>query len=156
MATVPLPFSDQGGEMTIEDFGSVVLEHHGVKGMKWGVRKAATRVSASTPKGRKAAKASVAADRQAHASADHKEVQAHLEKAKTHGTSALSNADLRKVNDRLNLEQNFSRMSKPQKHAGKKFAEDLLKQEGQQQIRRIAAKQIAKSVAKKAAVAALL
>lgn len=60
------------------------LQHHGVKGMKWGVRKT---------------------NRQP--SSDHVEAKA-LKKKKL---SELSNAELRKLNDRMNLEQNYSKLN---------------------------------------------
>jgi hypothetical protein len=142
--------------MTDESLGDVVLVHHGVKGMKWGVRKVRTIASENTPRARRAAGEARVADRQTHASSDHKEVAAKLEKAKAHGTSALSNEDLRKVNDRLNLEQNFSRLTTPQKSAGRKYAENLIKTDGQQAVKNAAKKHIAKQIAKKAAIATLL
>lgn len=150
-----------------EDFSSFVLSHHGVKGMKWGVRKSrslgstvVTAAKASTPNARKATKEAVVADRNKHASPDHKEVQRKLEKANTHGTSALTNADLKKVNERLNLERNFSQLTTAQKSAGRKQAEQFLVNEGSTQVKNLGkkhvAKLVAKNVAKKAAIAALV
>lgn len=59
------------------------LEHFGVKGMRWGVRKKRT------------------------TSSDHNESRALLSRHK----SELSNAELKKINDRLNLETNLSRLN---------------------------------------------
>lgn len=68
------------------------LAHYGVKGMKWGVRKAEDS-GPSTP-------------RRAPASDDHKEV----EKLKSVSTRSLSNADLKALNNRMQLEQTYRQL----------------------------------------------
>lgn len=61
-----------------------VLAHHGVKGMRWGQRKA----------------------RPSHpVSEDHATVQGHMNKAKEGGVKALSNKELQDVITRKNLEK---------------------------------------------------
>ena len=62
------------------------LYHHGVKGMRWGVRRA---------------------KKQSSMSDDAREV-ANIKKKQIH---QMSNAELRKANDRLNLEQQYSRLN---------------------------------------------
>lgn len=69
-----------------------ILAHFGVKGMKWGVRKS-----------RKAPKQGPSDDAKTAFNA--------LVKAKGSGVEALSNRELRALNDRLNLESNFQRLS---------------------------------------------
>lgn len=64
----------------------LALKHHGVKGMKWGVRKAP---SSSAP----------------HVSPDHVIAEGHKSVIKEHGVKALSNADLESLNKRMQLEQ---------------------------------------------------
>lgn len=59
------------------------LEHYGVRGMKWGVRK------------------------KRNTSSDHDESRALLSRHK----SELSNAELKRVNERLNLETNLNRLN---------------------------------------------
>jgi 2'-5' RNA ligase len=73
-----------------------ILAHHGVKGMHWGVRKDGS--SASSPTRRTAA------------SADTKQVDAHLKKIATGGTRALNTKELQEVVSRMNLEQQYSKM----------------------------------------------
>lgn len=63
------------------------LAHFGVKGMRWGVRK-------DEPAHEDSARATSAAT-----------------KAKTGGVHTLSNEELRKLNERLNLEQQYSSLS---------------------------------------------
>lgn len=67
-------------------FTSEFLAHHGVKGMKWGTRKGST--SSPHPP-----------------SDDHITVEAHKAKIKSSGVKALSNDELNKVVERMNLEQ---------------------------------------------------
>lgn len=81
--------------MDTEEF----LEHVGVKGMKWGVRKG------SLPTIKKARTTS----------SDYKQT-APLRKKHP---SQLTNKQLQSVNNRMNLEQNFSRLSKEQSKTAK-------------------------------------
>jgi hypothetical protein len=62
-----------------------LLEHHGTKGMRWGVRKS----------------------RSSKTSSDYRKTQPHRGKK----PSQLSNKQLQEVNKRINLEQNYSRMN---------------------------------------------
>lgn len=81
----PLQFRKRG-EMVIED----ILEHYGTKGMKWGVRK--SRVPKVGP------------------SDDALEAHRSFVTAQRSGPQALSNSDLQKLNNRLNLEQNYEKL----------------------------------------------
>lgn len=73
------------------------LEHYGVLGMHWGVRR-----------GRGAAA-------KAPASSDAAKANTLLKKAKTEGTHTLSNEDLKHLTTRLNLEQQYSRLMTTEK-----------------------------------------
>jgi hypothetical protein len=66
-----------------------IIAHHGVKGMKWGVRKSGSSDSSS------------------HVSEDHARVEQHKAVIKQHGLKALSNNHLQEVNTRMNLEQQY-------------------------------------------------
>jgi hypothetical protein len=77
--------------MKVEQLLDQILEHYGTKGMKWGVRK--SKVPKSGP------------------SAEAKSAHRHLIKATVSGPQALTNKQLKEVNERLNLEQNFQRLS---------------------------------------------
>jgi hypothetical protein len=74
------------------------LEHYGTKGMKWGVRKKRS------------------------ASDDAKAAARHRGKK----PSELSNDELRKLNERLNLEQNYSRMNPSRVQRGQRAATQIL------------------------------
>lgn len=77
------------------------LEHHGILGMHWGHRNAR---SSSVP------------------SADHLK-KTSLRKKKV---SEMSNAELRAVTERMQLERQYKDLSKSDVSAGKKFATDIL------------------------------
>lgn len=70
------------------------LKHYGVLGMKWGVRK--DRYNRN----------SIVANKKQNSSEDYKEARA-LERKKP---SELSNQELKKLNERMNLESNYSRL----------------------------------------------
>lgn len=85
---------------TVDEVMGSVLTHFGVKGMRWGQRKKGTGQPSSHKKG------------DGPKSADAAEAHGHKDRAKAKGVHTLSNAELKKVNERLNLEQNYARMSK--------------------------------------------
>jgi hypothetical protein len=77
------------------------IAHHGVRGMKWGVRKR----SSSKPE-----------------TSDFKKTK-HLRGKPTH---QLTNKQLKLVNERLNLEQNYARMNPSTVERGRKTAKNIL------------------------------
>ena len=85
-------------DQIVDDF----LEHIGVKGMKWGVRRKSSR--------------------SAEKSSDYKQVSSLRKKP----ASALSNKELKELNERLNLEQNFNRLNPGKVSSGKKQAEAII------------------------------
>lgn len=86
---------------TVDD----ILAHYGVLGMKWGVRRSDAQLARAAKKeGRQAAK--TPSDDSAAAEASRKKVRAG-------GVAALSNKELQNLNNRMNLEQNYSRLANP-------------------------------------------
>lgn len=103
-AAVPRKTSNvsQNGSVrqSMDDEIGTFLEHHGIKGMKWGVRRNGGHpgtVSAHVPTG---------------SSQDHQVAALIKAKAKANGgVHALSNEELRTAAERLNLEANYHRLN---------------------------------------------
>jgi 2'-5' RNA ligase len=78
------------------------LSHHGVKGMHWGVRKGDSSGNGSAPATKPAPKPRI--------SEDARNVEKAFAKIDRGGTDVLSNHELQSVVNRLNLEQQYSRL----------------------------------------------
>lgn len=98
-----------------------ILEHVGVKGMKWGIRKSESSVSVSDK--RKKLKTSGGFGRPAHPDAIRARTLGQV--GKKSGLKALSNKDLQDYAHRLQLEQNVKRLNYNEMSRGKKFVATL-------------------------------
>lgn len=85
-----------------EEFLASILSHHGVKGQKWGVRRTDAQLSRASGTPAKPG------------SDDHEKVTEIKTKARTTGVKSLSNAELKALNERMNLEQQYSNLSNQQ------------------------------------------
>lgn len=142
--------------LTGEDFASEYLAHYGVKGMHWGVRRERTApeavapsASSIVPRGaRNKTKIQVKGGENHPASDDAiKVAQARAKLAKS-GPAALSNAELREVATRLQLEQQVSQMTTS---GARKFITNLLSNQGKQQANLLVSQQVNKKLRKAAA-----
>jgi nitrogen fixation protein FixH len=98
----PEQFKEGGTMEKVEDF---VLKHYGIKGMKWGKRKAS-----SEPRSSDAEKVT--------------ELKARVKKG---GTQVLTNQELQALVTRMNLEQQHSRLNPKTRSTGEAFAVAALK-----------------------------
>lgn len=104
-----------------------VIAHHGVKGQKWGVRR--SRGSDGTVG---------SGGRSGHpASSDAAKANEIHTRVKSAGTHTVSNQDLQHLVTRMNLEQQYSKLSSSSRHAGAKLAEEILTNVGKQQLTKL-------------------
>lgn len=115
--------------------GKEFLEHFGVKGMRWGQRNSAPRASTEaqaksvvTKHKSSQSKIKTSGGENHPPHEDAVKVALARQKLKKSGTVSLSNKELSDVANRLNLEQQVSRLESSQpKSTGKKAVEALLK-----------------------------
>lgn len=113
---------------TVDDF----LAHFGVKGMKWGARR-----SSNMTKEKPSKDAQTALDIRA--------------RAKRSKTKSLSNAELQAAINRMNLEQQFKRLSVNEKPAVQRWMASTLLEIGKREVQVAVGKKVAATVAKKVA-----
>lgn len=94
--------------------GKEFIEHYGVKGMQWGVRRSRSQLRKANKK---------------RESTEAKRAKQIKKKAKKSGVSSLTNKELGDLNKRMQLEQQFNNLN-PKTSAYKKgtgFAQEVLK-----------------------------
>jgi len=107
-----------------------ILEHHGVKGMRWGVRRRSGGGVSTGRFGRKA---------KPIPSEDKLKAEAAKAKIGRKGnTDALTNQELQTVIARMNLEQQIARYAANQKKTGLQFVTHQLKTTGVDEITKFA------------------
>lgn len=117
------------------------LEHFGIKGMKWGVRR-------QNPSGGGLSSLDTSSDDAKRAAQTYKMVKAH-------GTASVSNDDLNALVNRMRLEQSYSQLTsqKKQDNEASKFFKSILKDIAKKQITNLgneaASKQIAVALGSK-------
>ena len=118
-----------------KDAGKAFLEHYGVRGMKWGVRRSPAQLG----------KGSKEKD-----SGGEKKVVGKTKTDTEGGAARLSDARLRKINERLNMEQQYARLTaKPPGFMGaaKKFVSDIAVNVAKTQITKLANDAASKQIA---------
>ena len=107
--------------MTLLDDIDNIIEHAGVRGMRWGVRKDAKTSATGESSGDSGSKKPSASEEAAKTSGSRNAAK----KAKT--TDVLSNKEMQDAITRMNLEQQYSKLTAKPKSAGKQFALNILK-----------------------------
>lgn len=144
-------------DMLMAERTEVFLEHFGVMGMHWGRRMAEKSVPAGETKvTQKKPGTKVVSEGGKHVPAhpDAMQAAASKQRAKSSTTDALSTKELQDLVTRMNLEQQYSKLSAGQTSAGRKFVNDLLmntvKQQGTKIINEQAGKLVEDAMKKKA------
>lgn len=151
------------GQVVGIDIDPASLEHSGVKGMKWGVRKSD---SASTPTLLREKKAfrnssdvtvtqkksgtyvTTKGGKRQKASDDAVKAHAGRQKAKSSTTDSLTNNELKAVVERMRLEQEFAKLDGKVKRKGSSFVGKLLNTDAGKQVAKKASEMLANKVAK--------
>lgn len=113
-----------------EGFAGDFLEHYGVKGMKWGVRKRDKTPTAVVLKERPGKRVKAKGGKYQPPSEDAKVAATYKQQAKRSSTDSLSNKELQALVNRMNLEEQYNRLanSDVQLSVGAKFARNLVKE----------------------------
>lgn len=138
-----------------DSFVGDILEHHGVKGMKWGVRKDRSSNVTVERGGRKGRKLKTSGGHDLPVHADAKRAATTKQVKKASGTVALSNKDLADYAKRLELEQRVKRLEFESSSPSKKFIKRILGQSGNQAANQVASQATTKAVKKGLAKTAL-
>jgi hypothetical protein len=139
-----------------------ILEHHGIKGMKWGVRRENPSGPTSVTVQKKGKKLKTSGGKNLPAHSDAVTARVIGQKGKGSGLTALSNRELEEYSRRMSLEANVKRLNYANSNVAKKFVLTLLGQTGKAQASAIAndvastqvKKHITKRLVKAGAVAA--
>lgn len=114
------------------------LAHHGIKGMKWGVRKSRGKDGSSGPpqdvviKSVPGQRVQTSGGKHLPPSDDAKRAAAYRQKAKSSTIDSLSNSEMQALIQRMRLEADFKKVmmeQAPQKGTGHDFVSKLLKKE---------------------------
>lgn len=113
------------------------LQHWGIPGMRWGVRRRSSSSGSNSTSNPKKGKSSSDEDKD---SDDHTRVR----NLKKKPMRKLSNQELQAVITRTQLERQYSEMNKTMLDRGKKIVVDTIAQKGQQEFQRIVTTQVDK------------
>jgi RecG-like helicase len=119
-----------------------MLQHFGILGMKWGKKKGKKKKTTIKKKPKVETKTE---DKESSISKDY----ILKESLKNKKITELSNEELRKFNERIQLEKQYAQLTKKEMSEGKKFVVDLLKNIAKEQATNFAKSQVTKMLARR-------
>lgn len=97
------------------------LQHAGIKGMKWGVRRYQNKDGSLTPEGKKR-----------YGVDDDSDNHEDYKRARNKSVRKMTDAELRAALNRVQMEQQYAQLTAVQKSAGRKWVEGVLSDAGKQ------------------------
>lgn len=132
-----------------------LLTHHGVRGMRWGVRRKATVGAREVVVSDKRRKLKTSGGKGHPASSDAVRARTLGQVGRKSGLKALSDKDLQDYTRRLQLEASVKRLEYGEKNAAKKFVASVLGQSGKNAVQDHANQAVSKRVKKIVGAAAV-
>lgn len=151
--------------ITSEEFVEDYLEHYGVKGMKWGIRKSRVQLAREARARRRQEKREKKAEKKAsRSSSSSSESSGEKRSSGSSGsTQTMSTRELQDAVNRLNLEKQYQALTTPantqRKSIGRRYVEslpDIALQVAQQQTKQAANKIVGNAIDQKLKEAGLV
>lgn len=128
-----------------------IIKHYGVLGMKWGVRKdqrGPKKVNPVVTKSTPGRKVQTSGGEGHSPSADAKRAAAAKRKAAKSTTDSLTNKELKDLVERMNLEQQYNKLSQGSKSKGEQFVRSQLEQFSKQMLSQLVQQQLSGGLTK--------